>query len=63
MNSIIRRYIFRKAGAMTLGALTSLVLLMVISELFGKLTTFAEYGTGLPVILQYLAFSVPQMVH
>ncbi len=63
MSSIIRRYIFRKALVMTLGALTSLVLLMVISELFGKLTTFTEYGTGLPVILQYLAFSVPQMVH
>ena len=63
MNSIIRMYIFKKAAIMSLGALTSLILLMVVSELFGKLTTFAEYGTSLPVILQYLAFSVPQMIH
>lgn len=63
MTSLVQRYIFRKASVMTLAALVSLVLLILISELFGKLTTFAEYGTGLPTILQYLAFSVPQMIH
>ncbi|HQO80785.1 MAG TPA: LptF/LptG family permease [Deltaproteobacteria bacterium] len=63
MASIVRWYIFRKALAMTLAALVSLILLMVVSELFGKLTTFAEYDTGLPTILLYLAYSVPQMIH
>ena len=63
MTSIIHTYIFKKASVMSLAALTSLVLLMVVSELFGKLSTFAEYDTNLPVILQYLAFSIPQMVY
>ncbi|MFY9399520.1 MAG: LptF/LptG family permease [Desulfomonilia bacterium] len=63
MHSVVQSYVFRKASAMSLASLASLVLLTVVSELFGKLSTFAEYGTGLAVIMQYLAYSIPQMVY
>lgn len=63
MHSVVQAYVFRKASVMSLASLASLVLLMLVSELFGKLSTFAEYGTGLGVVLQYLVYSIPQMVY
>lgn len=47
---------------MSLAALTSLVLLMVISKLFGDLTMFAEYNTSFGTILEYLALSIPKTI-
>jgi lipopolysaccharide export system permease protein len=47
---------------MSLTALASLVLLMIISELFGDLTIFAEYNTSIPTIMQFLGLSIPRMI-
>lgn len=44
-------------------ALASLVLLMVISELFGDLRTFAEYNTRVSTIVQFLGYSIPRMIY
>lgn len=52
-----------KAFLMSLAALASLVLLMLVSQLFGDLATFAEYNTGMPVIGKFLLLSVPRMIH
>ncbi len=61
--NILRTYILKKALLSSLTALTGLVLLMVISKLFGDITMFAEYDTGLSTIAQYLALSIPKMIH
>ncbi|HNY64441.1 MAG TPA: LptF/LptG family permease [Deltaproteobacteria bacterium] len=53
----------KKALLMSLTALAGLVLLLLISELFGDLTTFAEYRAGVAAVMQYLTFSIPKMVN
>jgi len=63
ITSIIPKYILKRALWMSFMALASLVLLMIISELFGDLTTFAEYNTSIPTIMQFLGLSIPRMVH
>ncbi len=52
----------KKAFWTSFTALAGLVLLMVISKLFGDLTMFAEYNTGFTIIAQYLALSIPKMI-
>lgn len=44
-------------------ALASLVLLLVVSELFGDLSTFAEYNTDIPTIMWFLGLSIPRIIH
>ena len=48
---------------MSFSALASLVLLLVTVQLFGDLSTFAEYDTGLLTIMKFLAYSTPKIVH
>ncbi len=48
---------------MSFTALASLVLLMVVSELFGDLAMFAENNTDIPTIIRFLGLSIPRMIH
>jgi lipopolysaccharide export system permease protein len=48
---------------MSFTALVSLVLLLVIAQLFGDLATFTEYNTGILTIMEYLVYSVPKMLN
>jgi lipopolysaccharide export system permease protein len=53
----------KKTFFMFFSALMSLIILLVIAQLFGQLTTFAEFDTGILTILEYLVFSIPKMMN
>jgi lipopolysaccharide export system permease protein len=59
----LSRYIFRKASFMCFAACSSLILLVLISMLFGNLGMFAEHDTDIGTITRYMIYSLPQMIY
>lgn len=59
----LSRYIFRKASLMCTAAWISLSLLVLLSVFFGNLSFFAQHDAKGSVIVQYLLYSMPQIVH
>jgi lipopolysaccharide export system permease protein len=52
----------KKTFFMTFTALVSLVILLVIGQLFGQLSYFAENNIGFTTIFQFTLYSMPKMV-
>ena len=48
---------------MCISALTGLVVLIMISRFFGKLSSYAEHNTDLHTILLHTLFSIPQVMY
>lgn len=61
--STITRYIFKKAAFMCIASLSGLVLLILISSIFGNLSSFAEHNTDMYTIILHTLLSIPQMIY
>ncbi|MGC9323235.1 MAG: LptF/LptG family permease [Desulfomonilia bacterium] len=61
--SVLDSYIFRKAAFMCCAALTGLVVLVLLSFLFGNLSSFAQHDTDAITALTFLLYSIPQMMY
>ncbi len=48
---------------MSVAALTALVLLIMLSTFLGNVSMFAEHDTDLPTILQFMLYSIPQIMY
>ena len=62
MNTLFR-YIFSKAFMFWLAALLSLLLLVMLSMLFGNLAMFAEHDIEGSLAMRYMLYSVPQAIY
>lgn len=56
------RYIFRKALFMWLGALVSLVGLVVVAQFFGNISMFSEHAADTVSILLFMALKIPPIL-
>lgn len=61
--STLDRYIFQKALFMWLGALVSLLGLILLAQLFGNISLFSEHNVKAVSILAYMLFKIPELVY